>query len=216
MTPDHSQEPVLAYRRSVSPFVEEIGPGFVVLRLPPPPVRIEVGRLLALLLAAGALGVALLVAWYTRAATGRGGSDGRALGGRMGELTILVLFTVVMIAVAIALTSQVRELIRRLRTPAGGESFALRGAGAANHAPDGPRVAGVEPGFDCGRIWIDGRTFLRVRTTDGQTLQFLRGHRLDAIEKLAADLRVALLETSPEDADDDPAVAAPRRKWNPR
>jgi hypothetical protein len=175
----------------LSPLIDHLGPGYAVIKLPPPPLKLELARLLALGVGTGAAVGMLGVAprWLQ--------SLDRAGGRSMNDLMVVAILGVALagfVMFAFAALRQGRAVIVRLRGPAlPAGSITFRRPEALTDATDAPTVLRVAVHPPALSRLPGSRGHLRVDTTDGRVLQLLRGHAFGSLDHLSQDLRKHLL-----------------------
>jgi hypothetical protein len=195
----------------VSPFVDEVGLGYVVLRLPPPPRWLDLLRLGALLVVMATLVLMLFFIVHV-ASTTPATTQAEEYG--IADAIMIAILAVPGLWVGVAIVAQARVLGGRLRrslqtTP----PITLRN----DRAGGAVTIVDAEVAHDSLRT--GGRAFLRVHARDGRTIELLRGHRTAAIEKVAQDLHAILLRDAHRAGGPrtDAAVGpGPWTKWNPK
>jgi hypothetical protein len=191
-------QPPLGYARprprGLSPLIDHAGDGYAALRLPLPPLWLELSRLAGILAAQGMFGLVIsaLVAYVTfDRSSVRPGVWWAALGG-------IVLVGLTAIAVAIDAVGQGGSVIRALRAPpTAGSLISLRGPTATGASAGALSVQDIEVRIDPPKALLGQRAFLFVRTPDGEGIRLLLGHRPNVLEELTRQLRMILLKTAP-------------------
>lgn len=175
----------------LSPLIDHLGPGYVIIKLPPPPLSVELARLLAIAMATAVsvlmLGAAPRMLASLERAGGRGIDD---------LLVLIILGTALAFFVTFSFMAlrQGRTAIRRLRQPARpAGSVTFRRPEALTDVTDTPTVLRVAVHPSALSRLPGSRGCLRVETTDGRVLELLRGHAFRALDHLAKDLRTHLL-----------------------
>ena len=180
-----SRQSVLHYARPIrpghNPLIEASGDRYVVLRLPEPPWRIELLRLVGLLLVIGMLVLAMAMArvpWLLRPSR---------------SMHYIVVLGIVAIAFGVKAYEQAALLYRRLRLPPAAEhAVRLSSRDVADDPPGTLAVTSVAMEVEKSRLPFSGRAFVCVTTRSGQGVQLLNGHPPAVLRALVADLREAL------------------------
>jgi hypothetical protein len=177
---------VLDYARPIarqsSPLIEEAGDGYVVLRLPEPPWRIEVLRLVGLLLVIGMLVLAMAMArvpWLLRPSR---------------SMQYIVVLGIVAIAFGVKAYEQAALLYRRLRLPPATEhAVRLSTRPEADNPPATLPVAAISIEVDESWLPLSGdRASVRLTTRNGQAVYLLAGHPPETLRAVVRDLKEAL------------------------
>jgi hypothetical protein len=173
----------------LSSLIDHLGPGYVVVKLVPPPLWLETLRLVGLTVIAAFFLVAPGFGHQMLRALERGGGPPVS---EWSLLVVLGLFLTGFTISAAAAVGQARRLLRRLRraeAAVAAGSITFRRPEELPDAPDAHTVLRVTVEAPIGVA----TAFLRVETTTGRVLPLLRGHSVTALEKLADDLRKHLL-----------------------
>jgi hypothetical protein len=189
-------QPSLAYApgrpRGLSPFIEHLGPGYVVVKLPPPPRWLELGRLglllVSLALFMAAIGFAQVVRPFAEEAGGVPVDD----------LVLMVVLLAPFVFLAAGAVLQAAVVLRRLRKPAApAGSIMFRRPEALPEATGAHVVMRAAVRYTAFGLLRGAPAYLRVETSTGRVFELLRGHGWIALEKLEAGLRTHLLRPRP-------------------
>ena len=175
----------------LSPLIDHLGPGYAVVKLPPPPLRVELLRLLVL--GIGTSVSVLMLGLTPKMLASIEHAGGRSVAGLM-MLVVPVMALALFVVFAFAASRQGREVVGRLRQPtlqAG--SITFRRPEALTDATEAPTILRVAVHPSAFSRLPGSRCVLRIETTDGRVLELLRGHFFAALEHLASDLRTHLL-----------------------
>jgi hypothetical protein len=182
------RQPVLDYARPAAPgrsrFVEEAGDGYVVLRLPEPPLWMEVSRL------AGILLVLAMILLVMAAIPFLWGNRARSIS--TGVVALLVLGGVG-VAVATNAWEQAGIMYARHRLPPGKEHVVrIASPVSAVTAPGTLVITGVSLEVEDSLLPLGRRAFVSATTATGGTVPLLCGHPPELLRELVQELRAIL------------------------
>jgi hypothetical protein len=190
-TPQSELSYAPARPKHLSPLIDHLGPGYAVVKLVQPPLSVELGRLLLLTLGTAVMVIGVGVAPKFLA------SIERARGQLVDELLAVVIPTTAVaffVLFAVAAARQGGAVLKRLkRSPLPGGSITFRRPEALTDAKDAAIVFRVVVHPSPLSRLPGSRGCLRVETTDGRVLDFLKGHSFIALDHLSGDLRKYLL-----------------------